>query len=112
MGMGQSDSTVVASLYSSCFDLTVGMFVVFFCFPFLVALISFLFGAVLAWAESWGVMQGFYYIVGNLCGLATPLTDNEWGKARGRFGRAFLPLPLRRCHHHGRLLFNVGHAHE
>eukprot|EP00658_Telonema_sp_P-2_P053704 TRINITY_DN4231_c0_g1_i1.p1 TRINITY_DN4231_c0_g1~~TRINITY_DN4231_c0_g1_i1.p1 ORF type:complete len:211 (-),score=54.74 TRINITY_DN4231_c0_g1_i1:106-738(-) len=42
--------------------------------PVAVLIIAFCFGALLALLEGWTVRQGFYYVVGNLTGMATPLT--------------------------------------
>ena len=51
------------------------MFIVFIIFPLLVGLVCLFFGAFLSWAEGWGIGDGFYYVISNLCGLANPLTN-------------------------------------
>merc|ERR1712031_129452 len=63
------------------------MMIIFFIvviIPLIVIVISAVFGAMLADAEGWTFEDGFYYVVGNLVGLATPLTDvsptSEGGK--------------------------------
>ena len=47
---------------------------VIFVLPIAVILLSFVFGFILAGAESWSVMDGFYYVISTLCGLPKPLT--------------------------------------
>eukprot|EP00658_Telonema_sp_P-2_P079865 TRINITY_DN7839_c0_g1_i2.p1 TRINITY_DN7839_c0_g1~~TRINITY_DN7839_c0_g1_i2.p1 ORF type:complete len:279 (-),score=71.16 TRINITY_DN7839_c0_g1_i2:82-918(-) len=42
-------------------------------------------GLMLAAGEGWPVMDGFYYVVGNMCGLATPLTSASPTTTFGRF---------------------------
>lgn len=46
-----------------------------FVIPLLVAIIAVVAGAILAAAEGWNVVDGIYYVFGNLLGLGTPLTD-------------------------------------
>jgi hypothetical protein len=46
-----------------------------FVIPLLVAIIAFVFGSILAAAEGWNVVDGIYYVFGNLLGLGTPLTN-------------------------------------
>lgn len=49
-------------------------FVVVLC-PLTVMIIAAIFGALLAEVEGWHFWDGFYYVVSNLTGLATPLTE-------------------------------------
>merc|ERR1711959_700423 len=51
------------------------LLVVLVLLPIVVVAVAFIFGALLAVCEGWKVVDGFRYVVGNLCGLATPLTD-------------------------------------
>merc|ERR1712070_303452 len=50
-------------------------FAVFIVLPTIVIIIATIFGGILASMEGWSFKPGFYYVVGNLCALATPLTD-------------------------------------
>jgi len=53
--------------------------------PLFVMATSFMFGGLLAVLEEWTWMEGFYYVVGNLCALATPLTDVSPTNDAGKF---------------------------
>ena len=77
---------------TSSFNFGMGVFVVFVCFPMLLGLTSFVFGCLLAWAEDWKVKDGFYYIVGNLCGLATPITNLTPDSSEGKVVDVFVAL--------------------
>jgi hypothetical protein len=46
-----------------------------FVIPLLMAIIAVVFGSILAAAEGWNVVDGIYYVFGNLLGLGTPLTN-------------------------------------
>ena len=48
------------------------------------ALVAFICGALLAWAESWNVVVGFYYVISNLTGLANPLTNQSPESSLGK----------------------------
>ena len=48
---------------------------VFFLIPVAVMAVAFVFGSALAAVEGWDVYEGFLYVIGNLVGLGTPLTD-------------------------------------
>ena len=60
-------------------------FIICIFIPFVVCSMAFTFGCVLAAMENWSVVDGFYYVMGNLAGLATPLTEvmpeDDFGKA-------------------------------
>lgn len=54
-------------------------------FPVVVVIFSFFFGFILAEAEGWSNMNGFYYVTSMLCGLPTPLTDVTPASDEGKF---------------------------
>ena len=81
-----------ASHYSSACNLALAMFVVFLVFPLLIGLVCLVFGALLAWAEDWGVGDGFYYIISNLCGLANPHTDASPTTGGGKAAAVYVAL--------------------
>ena len=60
------------SPYRGCCNMFVFIFGII---PALVLIIAVMFGGILAVAEDWSFREGFEYVVGNLVGLATPLTD-------------------------------------
>jgi len=60
-------------------------FFVFFFIPVVVIVLSFLFGSMLAAAEEWDTMDGFYYVISMLCGLPNPLTDVNPDTDLGKF---------------------------
>merc|ERR1740130_741894 len=43
--------------------------------PVIVCVLAWLFGSILAVCEGGSAYNGFLYVIGNLCGLATPLTN-------------------------------------
>lgn len=49
--------------------------VIAFIIPLFLVFLSSIFGSLLAFLEGWKVVDGIYYILSNLLGLATPLTD-------------------------------------
>ena len=61
------------------FFLLLGVFI-----PLCVMFVSLMFGALLAYQEEWKWHEGFYYVVGNVVGLATPLTAVEPGDDFGK----------------------------
>ena len=52
-------------------------FIVFILIPAAVVVCSFLFGTVLAKAEGWTIMDGFYIVVGNICGLVSQSSSHS-----------------------------------
>jgi len=57
---------------------------VFTLVPAIILIASLILGALLAEAEGWKPMQGFLYVLTNLCVLGGPLTDVEPDSDRGR----------------------------
>jgi len=53
--------------------------------PVVVIALAFLFGAILAAAEGWHIIDGFYYVISMLCGLPNPLTDVNPDTDLGKF---------------------------
>ena len=52
-------------------------FIVFVLIPAAVIACSFLFGTMLAKAEGWTIMDGFYIVVGNICGLVSQSSSHS-----------------------------------
>ena len=62
--------------------------IVFLLIPTCVIAVTFVFGCFLAWLENWSIDTGFYYVVGNVVGLATPLTEESPKDDFGKVGPA------------------------